>query len=125
MDTVVRQSPPPNMRVKTGQNAHVVLSLGPQKVTIPQLNDRSLRAAQIELLRGGMQVGEISSVYLPRLRSRHGDPAGSRAGHVGRHQPARELARFARAAPGGVRDAGACQACRLAEAQAETGSSRA
>src|SRR5450755_864774 len=27
-DAVVRQSPPPNMRVKTGQNAHVVLSLG-------------------------------------------------------------------------------------------------
>ncbi|HEY4710637.1 MAG TPA: PASTA domain-containing protein [Candidatus Acidoferrales bacterium] len=64
-DTVVRQSPPPNMRVKTGQSAHVVLSLGPQKVTIPQLQDRSLRAAQVELLRGGMQLGEVSSVYLP------------------------------------------------------------
>jgi eukaryotic-like serine/threonine-protein kinase len=64
-DTVVRQSPPPNMRVKTGQSAHVVLSLGPQKVTIPQLQDRSLRAAQVELLRGGMQLGEVSSAYLP------------------------------------------------------------
>src|SRR5277367_2454138 len=31
-DEVVRQSPPANMRVKTGQFAHVVLSLGPQKV---------------------------------------------------------------------------------------------
>jgi eukaryotic-like serine/threonine-protein kinase len=65
VDTVVRQSPPPNMRVKTGQSAHVVLSLGPQKVTIPQLQDRSLRAAQVELLRGGMQLGEVSSAYLP------------------------------------------------------------
>jgi eukaryotic-like serine/threonine-protein kinase len=65
VDTVVRQSPPPNMRVKTGQRAHVVLSLGPQKVTIPQLQDRSLRAAQVELLRGGMQLGEVSSAYLP------------------------------------------------------------
>lgn len=65
VDTVVRQSPPPNMRVKTGQSAHVVLSLGPQKVTIPQLDGRSLRAAQVELLRGGMQLGEVSSVYLP------------------------------------------------------------
>jgi beta-lactam-binding protein with PASTA domain len=64
-DTVVRQSPPPNERVKMGQSAHVVLSLGPQRVTIPQLQDRSLRAAQVELLRGGMQVGEISSFYLP------------------------------------------------------------
>jgi eukaryotic-like serine/threonine-protein kinase len=65
VDTVVRQSPPPNVRVKTGQSAHVVLSLGPQKVTIPQLENRSLRAAQVELLRGGMQLGEVSSAYLP------------------------------------------------------------
>jgi len=65
VDTVVRQSPPPNIRVKTGQSAHVVLSLGPQKVTFPRLQDRSLRAAQVELLRGGMQLGEVSSAYLP------------------------------------------------------------
>ncbi len=65
VDTVVRQSPPPGVRVKTGQSAHVVLSLGPQKVTIPQLQDRTLRAAQVELLRGGMQLGEVSSAYLP------------------------------------------------------------
>jgi beta-lactam-binding protein with PASTA domain len=64
-DTIVRQSPPPNMRVKTGQSAHVVLSLGPQKISIPQLQERSLRAAQVELMRGGMQLGEVSSVYLP------------------------------------------------------------
>jgi eukaryotic-like serine/threonine-protein kinase len=64
VDDIVRQSPPPNMRVKTGQFAHVVLSLGSQKVTIPELQDRSLRAAQVELLRGGLQLGEISSVYL-------------------------------------------------------------
>ncbi|HWG58770.1 MAG TPA: PASTA domain-containing protein [Candidatus Acidoferrales bacterium] len=65
VDDVVRQSPPPNMRVKIGEYAHVVLSLGPQRVTIPVLHDRSLRSARIELLRGGMQVGEISSAYLP------------------------------------------------------------
>jgi len=63
--TVVRQSPPPNERVKTGQSGHVVLSLGPQRVTIPVLEDRGLRAAQVELLRGGMQLGEVSSFYLP------------------------------------------------------------
>ena len=65
VDAVVRQSPPPNTRVKTGQYAHVVLSLGPQKVSIPQLNGLSVRAAQVELLRSGMQLGEVSSVYLP------------------------------------------------------------
>jgi beta-lactam-binding protein with PASTA domain len=65
VDAVVRQSPPPAMRVKIGQDAHVVLSVGPQKVTIPQLQQRSIRAAQVELLRGGMQLGEVSSAYLP------------------------------------------------------------
>jgi len=67
VDEVVRQSPPGGMHVKVGQFAHVVLSLGPQKATIPLLEDRSLRAARIELLRGGMQIGEISSLYLPGL----------------------------------------------------------
>src|SRR5580698_445446 len=65
VDQVVRQSPPPNMKVKLGQNAHVVLSLGPQKVTIPPVGGRSVRLARIELLRGGMQVGEVSSAFLP------------------------------------------------------------
>lgn len=64
-DQVVRQIPPPGTRVKTGQYAHVMVSLGPQKATIPPLTDRSLRAARIELLRGGMQLGEVSSAYLP------------------------------------------------------------
>jgi len=65
VDTVIRQSPPPNTRVKTGQDAHVVLSLGPHSVSIPEVEDLSMRAAQVELLRSGMQVGEVSSVYLP------------------------------------------------------------
>lgn len=64
VDQVVRQSPPPNMKVKLGQYAHVVLSLGPQKVSIPPVGGRSVRLARIELLRGGMQVGEVSSAYL-------------------------------------------------------------
>lgn len=64
VDSVVRQSPPAGMQIKVGQRAHVVLSLGPQRVTIPALEEKSLRAARIELLRGGLQIGEISSVYL-------------------------------------------------------------
>jgi beta-lactam-binding protein with PASTA domain len=65
VDEIVRQSPPPNSTVKAGQLAHVVLSLGPRKETIPELEDRSVRAARIELLQSGMQVGEVSSAYLP------------------------------------------------------------
>jgi eukaryotic-like serine/threonine-protein kinase len=65
VDVVVRQSPPAGTRVKIGQYAHVVLSLGPRKATIPPLEHDSLRTARIELLRSRMQVGEISSAYLP------------------------------------------------------------
>ncbi len=65
VDAVVRQSPLPNTKVKTGQFAHVILSLGAQKLTVPALQDQSLRAAQVELLRGGMQLGEVSSLHLP------------------------------------------------------------
>lgn len=66
-DEIVRQSPTAGMRVKIGQFAHVIVSLGPQKVTIPALSGKSVRAARIELLSGGMQAGEISSAFLPGL----------------------------------------------------------
>lgn len=65
VDDVVRQSPPPDTTVKTGQLAHVVLSLGPRRQTMPELENRSVRAARIELLQSGMQVGEVSNAYLP------------------------------------------------------------
>ena len=65
VDTIVRQSPPSATSVKVGQYAHVVLSLGPRKMTVPQLQQRSLRSAQVEVLRSGMQLGEVSSAYLP------------------------------------------------------------
>jgi beta-lactam-binding protein with PASTA domain len=65
VDAVVRQSPAADMSVKIGQDVHVVLSLGMQKETIPPLIDSSLRTARIELLRSGLQVGEISTMYLP------------------------------------------------------------
>jgi beta-lactam-binding protein with PASTA domain len=63
-DRVIRQIPRAGEQVKVGQQAQVVLSLGPRKVTIPLLEGRSLRAARIELLRAGLQLGEVSSTYL-------------------------------------------------------------
>lgn len=62
---IVRQSPAPNMSLKTGEDVYVVLSLGPQTETIPLLEAKSLRAGRIELLRSGLQMGEVSSAYLP------------------------------------------------------------
>jgi serine/threonine-protein kinase len=64
-ETIVRQSPPADMRVKVGQYAHVVVSLGPQVAKIPNLLSKSARADRIELLRSGLEVGEVSSAYFP------------------------------------------------------------
>ncbi len=67
--SVVRQSPAAGTQLKIGQLAQVVLSLGPQKVTVPNLVDRALPAARLELLTSGLQLGEVSYLYEP------GEPA--------------------------------------------------
>jgi beta-lactam-binding protein with PASTA domain len=65
INAVVRQSPPPGMLMKVSQQAHVVLSLGQRQLQIPLLEGNSLRASRIELLRAGLQVGEVSGVTMP------------------------------------------------------------
>ncbi len=64
---VVRQSPPAGTHMKVSQQAHVVLSLGPRQVLIPALQGKSQRAARLELLRSGLQLGEVSAVYLSEV----------------------------------------------------------
>lgn len=80
-DAVVRQSPPSGSQLKKNEWIHVVVSLGVQKASIPQLDDRSLHAAEIELLSEGLQTGEISSVHLagvaPDVVLQQHPPAGS------------------------------------------------
>jgi len=65
INQVVRQTPPPGMLMKVAQQAHVVLSLGQRQLEIPPLEGNTLRVSRIELLRAGLQVGEVSSVNLP------------------------------------------------------------
>jgi eukaryotic-like serine/threonine-protein kinase len=67
INEVVRQTPPAGMLMKVSQQAHVVLSLGQRELQIPPLEGNSLRVSRIELLRSGLQVGEVSSVSLPEL----------------------------------------------------------
>ena len=64
-NAVARQSPPAGERMKTGQNAHVVLSLGSQNVLTPSLVGESLRVARIQLLQVGLQMGEVSTYAAP------------------------------------------------------------
>jgi serine/threonine-protein kinase len=65
INVVVRQTPPAGLLMKVSQQAHVVLSLGQRQLQIPLLEGNSLRASRIELLRAGLQVGEVSGVTLP------------------------------------------------------------
>jgi eukaryotic-like serine/threonine-protein kinase len=65
INLVVRQTPTAGLLMKVSQQAHVVLSLGQRQLQIPLLEGNSLRVSRIELLRGGLQVGEVSEVALP------------------------------------------------------------
>ena len=65
INVVVRQSPPPGMLMKVSQQANVILSLGQRQLEIPLLEGNSLRVSRIELLRAGLQVGEVSGVTMP------------------------------------------------------------
>jgi eukaryotic-like serine/threonine-protein kinase len=64
-NAVVRQSPAPGEQVKVSQTAQVVLSLGPQTIAVPAIEGRSLRNARITLLESGLELGEVSTAYLP------------------------------------------------------------
>jgi eukaryotic-like serine/threonine-protein kinase len=64
INSVVRQTPPAGLLMKVSQPAHVVLSLGQRQLQIPLLEGNSLRASRIELLRAGLQVGEVSGIYM-------------------------------------------------------------
>jgi len=68
-NAVARQSPPEGDRMKVSQNAHVVLSLGPQNVTTPSLVGQTLRVARIQLLQVGLQLGEVTTFAAPATLS--------------------------------------------------------
>jgi eukaryotic-like serine/threonine-protein kinase len=65
INMVVRQTPSAGLLMKVSQQAHVVLSLGQRQLEIPLLEGNSLRVSRIELLRAGLQVGEVSAVTMP------------------------------------------------------------
>jgi beta-lactam-binding protein with PASTA domain len=82
-NAVVRQSPPEGEQMKVAQNAHVVLSLGPQNVITPSLLGESLRVARIQLLQVGLQLGEVTTFPAPAAMSdtilQQTPPPGTRA----------------------------------------------
>jgi eukaryotic-like serine/threonine-protein kinase len=62
INVVVRQAPTAGLLMKVSQQAHVVLSLGQRQLQIPLLEGNTLRVSRIELLRTGLQVGEVTGL---------------------------------------------------------------
>lgn len=62
---VVSQEPPAGTRIKVGQRVHVLVSLGPPRVAIPNLVGTSIRAAQITAIQRGLTFGDVAAVYWP------------------------------------------------------------
>ncbi len=60
---IVKQMPPPGTHLKMGQDVHVLVSLGPPKVTVPNLVGSSLRAARIAAVQRGLAVGDVAVTY--------------------------------------------------------------
>lgn len=60
---VARQSPDPRTLVKRGSGVTVVLSLGPQRVEVPELAGKLLADAQYTLSGSGLALGQILGVF--------------------------------------------------------------
>lgn len=62
---VVSQMPAAGTSIKTQQQIHVLLSLGPQKASVPDLIGRSVRAARITAVQRGLTIGDVAALYWP------------------------------------------------------------
>jgi serine/threonine-protein kinase len=63
---IVSQMPPPGTRIKIGQHVHVLVSLGPPRVVIPNLVGTSIRAARITAIQRNLTLGDIVGVHWPQ-----------------------------------------------------------
>jgi len=75
---VLAQHPGPHTLVKRGSVVQVTLSLGPQRLAVPDLAGRSIQAAQVALAVEGLAVGRVLNVFSP----------GAEAGTVVAQRPA-------------------------------------
>ena len=62
---VLSQTPLPGTLVRRGWQVRLALSLGPQRVTIPQVVGKSNRAAAIGIAERGLQLSSTDSIQLP------------------------------------------------------------
>lgn len=64
---ILSQLPPVGEKVRRGTHLRVAISLGPQKIVIPNVVGQSQRAAEINIGRRGLEIGSIAVASLPGL----------------------------------------------------------
>jgi beta-lactam-binding protein with PASTA domain len=64
---VISQFPAPYARVRRGWRVRVAESLGPQRVTIPDLVGQTERAASLNLHQRGLDLATVAGVVLPNV----------------------------------------------------------
>lgn len=84
---IVSQLPPNGEKVRRGWRVRLAQSLGPQRVTIPDVVGQSPRAAQINLTRRGLEMGSVASVRLSGVPSAQVLAQSPAAGAVGITSP--------------------------------------
>jgi serine/threonine-protein kinase len=62
-DTVISQDQPPGKSVKRGRTVGVVVSLGPEIVTVPDVQRRSLIEARLMIEQARLTVGELRETF--------------------------------------------------------------
>lgn len=64
---VISQVPPAGTRVRRGWKVRVAESLGPQRVSIPNVIGQSARAGEINVRRRGLEIGTVAVASVPGL----------------------------------------------------------
>jgi beta-lactam-binding protein with PASTA domain len=62
---IISQVPPPGTKVRRGWTIRVAQSLGPQRVTIPDVTGESQRVAELNIRRRGLELGSTAQITLP------------------------------------------------------------
>ena len=62
---IVSQMPPPGTRIKIGQHVHVLVSLGPPRVVIPNFVGTSIQAARITAVQRNLELGDVVGIHWP------------------------------------------------------------
>jgi hypothetical protein len=65
MGRILSQNPEAGAMVRRGWRVRLAQSMGPQHVAIPNVLGQSLRAAEINLLRRGLELGDVSTIHWP------------------------------------------------------------